>query len=118
MTDASDYIIPVHGEQCGLQHVAIEVRQNFLAQTTGATEHEHKSSRQKLKNACGRKVPMETQRTSWFIYAGGEQSGRGLLRNFNEQRDESRRLPEEARMHGQRSRPSIVSAQTLPSPPP
>jgi predicted N-formylglutamate amidohydrolase len=35
VTDASDYTIPVHGEQRGLHHVAIEVRQDLIADDTG-----------------------------------------------------------------------------------
>jgi len=35
VTDASDYTIPVHGEQRGLHHVAIEVRQDLIADHTG-----------------------------------------------------------------------------------
>jgi predicted N-formylglutamate amidohydrolase len=31
VTDASDYTIPVHGERRGLHHVAIEVRQDLIA---------------------------------------------------------------------------------------
>jgi N-formylglutamate amidohydrolase len=35
VTDASDYTIPVHGEQRGLHHVAIEVRQDLIADNVG-----------------------------------------------------------------------------------
>jgi predicted N-formylglutamate amidohydrolase len=35
VTDASDYTIPVHGEQRGLHHVAIEIRQDLIAENTG-----------------------------------------------------------------------------------
>jgi predicted N-formylglutamate amidohydrolase len=35
VTDASDYTIPVHGEQRGLHHVAIEVRQDLIADDKG-----------------------------------------------------------------------------------
>ena len=35
VTDASDYTIPVHGEQRGLHHVAIEVRQDLIADDSG-----------------------------------------------------------------------------------
>jgi predicted N-formylglutamate amidohydrolase len=35
VTDASDYTIPVHGEQRGLHHVAIEIRQDLIADTKG-----------------------------------------------------------------------------------
>ena len=35
VTDASDYTIPVHGEQRGLHHVAIEVRQDLIANNKG-----------------------------------------------------------------------------------
>jgi len=35
VTDASDYTIPVHGEQRGLHHVAIEVRQDLIADDEG-----------------------------------------------------------------------------------
>jgi predicted N-formylglutamate amidohydrolase len=31
VTDASDYTIPVHGERRGLHHVAIEIRQDQIA---------------------------------------------------------------------------------------
>jgi predicted N-formylglutamate amidohydrolase len=31
VTDASDYTIPVHGERRDLHHVAIEVRQDLIA---------------------------------------------------------------------------------------
>jgi predicted N-formylglutamate amidohydrolase len=35
VTDESDYTIPVHGEQRGLSHVAIEVRQDLIADSVG-----------------------------------------------------------------------------------
>jgi predicted N-formylglutamate amidohydrolase len=35
VTDASDYTIPVHGERRGLPHVAIEVRQDLIAEENG-----------------------------------------------------------------------------------
>ena len=35
MTDASDYTIPVHGERRGLHHVAIEIRQDLIADADG-----------------------------------------------------------------------------------
>jgi predicted N-formylglutamate amidohydrolase len=38
VTDASDYTIPVHGEQRGLHHVAIEVRQDLIADDKGQRE--------------------------------------------------------------------------------
>src|SRR5258705_867821 len=35
VTDASDYTVPVHGERRGLHHVAIEVRQDLIADKQG-----------------------------------------------------------------------------------
>jgi predicted N-formylglutamate amidohydrolase len=35
VTDASDYTIPMHGERRGLHHVAIEVRQDLIADDKG-----------------------------------------------------------------------------------
>jgi predicted N-formylglutamate amidohydrolase len=35
VTDESDYTVPVHGEQRGLYHVAIEVRQDLIADNMG-----------------------------------------------------------------------------------
>ena len=35
VTDASDYTIPVHGERRGLHHVAVEVRQDLIADYNG-----------------------------------------------------------------------------------
>ena len=35
VTDATDYTIPVHGERRGLHHVAIEVRQDLIADENG-----------------------------------------------------------------------------------
>src|SRR3977135_3127240 len=35
VTDASDFTIPVHGEQRGLHHVAIEVRQDLISDPEG-----------------------------------------------------------------------------------
>jgi predicted N-formylglutamate amidohydrolase len=35
VTDASDYTIPVHGEQRDLHHVAIEIRQDLIADGAG-----------------------------------------------------------------------------------
>jgi len=35
VTDASDYTIPVHGEQRGLHHAAIEIRQDLITDETG-----------------------------------------------------------------------------------
>lgn len=38
VTDDSDYTIPVHGERRGLHHVAIEIRQDLIAQGDGQRE--------------------------------------------------------------------------------
>ena len=38
VTDASDYTIPVHGEQRGLHHVAFEIRQDLIAGAKGQQE--------------------------------------------------------------------------------
>ncbi len=38
VTDASDYTIPVHGERRGLHHVAIEIRQDLIADESGQRE--------------------------------------------------------------------------------
>jgi predicted N-formylglutamate amidohydrolase len=35
VTDASDYTIPVHGEQRQLHHVAIEIRQDLIGDEAG-----------------------------------------------------------------------------------
>ena len=35
MNDATDYTIPVHGERRGLHHVAIEIRQDLIADDQG-----------------------------------------------------------------------------------
>ena|SRR5271166_11623 len=35
VTDASDYTIPIHGEQLDLHHVAIEIRQDLIADEAG-----------------------------------------------------------------------------------
>jgi predicted N-formylglutamate amidohydrolase len=35
VTDATDYTIPVHGERRGLPHVAIEIRQDLIADADG-----------------------------------------------------------------------------------
>jgi predicted N-formylglutamate amidohydrolase len=35
ITDASDYTIPVHGEQRDLHHVALEIRQDLIADEAG-----------------------------------------------------------------------------------
>jgi predicted N-formylglutamate amidohydrolase len=35
VTDVSDYTIPVHGERRGLHHVAIEIRQDLIAEDNG-----------------------------------------------------------------------------------
>jgi predicted N-formylglutamate amidohydrolase len=35
VTDASDYTIPVHGEQRDLHHVAIEIRQDLITDDVG-----------------------------------------------------------------------------------
>jgi predicted N-formylglutamate amidohydrolase len=37
ITEASDYGIPVHGEQRGLRHVEIEIRQDLIAEPEGQT---------------------------------------------------------------------------------
>jgi predicted N-formylglutamate amidohydrolase len=34
-TDTSDFTIPVHGERRGLHHVAIEIRQDLIAEDPG-----------------------------------------------------------------------------------
>jgi predicted N-formylglutamate amidohydrolase len=38
VSDASDYGIPVHGEQRGLAHVELEIRQDLIAETAGQAE--------------------------------------------------------------------------------
>lgn len=38
VTDDTDYTIPVHGEQRGLRHVAIEIRQDLIAEEAGQRE--------------------------------------------------------------------------------
>jgi predicted N-formylglutamate amidohydrolase len=38
VTDDTDYTIPVHGEQRGLPHVAIEIRQDLIAEEAGQSE--------------------------------------------------------------------------------
>ena len=38
VTDDSDYTIPVHGERRGLHHVAIEIRQDLIAEGDGQRE--------------------------------------------------------------------------------
>jgi predicted N-formylglutamate amidohydrolase len=35
VTDDTDYTIPVHGEQRGIPHVAIEIRQDLIAEEAG-----------------------------------------------------------------------------------
>ena len=35
VTDASDYTIPIHGEQRDLHHVALEIRQDLIADEAG-----------------------------------------------------------------------------------
>jgi predicted N-formylglutamate amidohydrolase len=35
VTDASDYTIPVHGEQRDLHHVALEIRQGLITDEAG-----------------------------------------------------------------------------------
>jgi predicted N-formylglutamate amidohydrolase len=35
VTDASDYTIPVHGEQRNLHHVALEIRQDLIMDEAG-----------------------------------------------------------------------------------
>ena len=35
VTDASDYTIPVHGEQRDLHHVALEIRQDLITAEAG-----------------------------------------------------------------------------------
>jgi predicted N-formylglutamate amidohydrolase len=38
VTDASDYTIPVHGEQRDLHHVAVEIRQDLITDEAGQTK--------------------------------------------------------------------------------
>jgi predicted N-formylglutamate amidohydrolase len=38
ITDTSDYTVPVHGEQRGLPHVEIEIRQDLIADAAGQAE--------------------------------------------------------------------------------
>jgi len=38
VTDDSDYTIPMHGERRGLHHVAIEIRQDLIAESDGQRE--------------------------------------------------------------------------------
>ena len=37
VSDATDYAVPVHGERRGLPHVAIEIRQDLIADAAGQT---------------------------------------------------------------------------------
>jgi len=41
VTDASDYTVPVHGEQRGLHHVAVEIRQDLIAEHKGQQAWAH-----------------------------------------------------------------------------
>jgi predicted N-formylglutamate amidohydrolase len=38
ITDETDYSIPVHGEQRGLPHLTLEIRQDLIANKVGQTE--------------------------------------------------------------------------------
>jgi predicted N-formylglutamate amidohydrolase len=38
VTDTTDYTIPIHGEQRGLHHVAIEIRQDLITEAKGQQE--------------------------------------------------------------------------------
>ena len=38
VTDASDYTIPIHGEQRGLHHVELEIRQDLIGEAAGQRE--------------------------------------------------------------------------------
>jgi len=38
VTDLTDYTVPVHGEQRGLPHVEIEIRQDLIAEAAGQRE--------------------------------------------------------------------------------
>ena len=49
VTDATDYTVPVHAERRGLHHVAIEIRQDLLADAAGQQQWA-----QRLSPACCR----------------------------------------------------------------
>jgi predicted N-formylglutamate amidohydrolase len=53
VSDASDYTIPVHGEQRGLHHVAIEIRQDLIADEAGQRRWADLFARL-LPQVCGR----------------------------------------------------------------
>ena len=50
VTDTSDFTIPVHGEQRGLHHVGIEIRQDLIADANGQCEWAERLARV-LRNA-------------------------------------------------------------------
>jgi predicted N-formylglutamate amidohydrolase len=56
--DASDYTIPVHGEQRGLHHVALEIRQDLITDEAGQRELTALFARL-LPQACERLVGLQ-----------------------------------------------------------
>jgi predicted N-formylglutamate amidohydrolase len=56
--DASDYTIPVHGEQRGLHHVALEIRQDLITNEAGQRELTALFARL-LPQACERLVGLQ-----------------------------------------------------------
>ena len=65
VTDASDYTIPVHGEQRDLHHVAIEIRQDLIADEPG---------QRRWAGLFARLLPQAYQRVAGVPQAAGEPS--------------------------------------------
>ena len=51
MTDEKDYSVPVHGEQRGIPHVELELRQDLVAQESGQAEWADRLARVLVKGA-------------------------------------------------------------------
>jgi predicted N-formylglutamate amidohydrolase len=63
VTDATDYTIPVHGERRHLHHVAIEIRQDLIADEAG---------QRRWADAIARLLPQAYQRVAAVPQAGNE----------------------------------------------
>jgi predicted N-formylglutamate amidohydrolase len=65
VSDSTDYTIPVYGEQRGLLHVGIELRQDLIAAEAGQNEWAERLARA-LSDASARLAEKSTEDTRWI----------------------------------------------------
>jgi predicted N-formylglutamate amidohydrolase len=86
VTDASDYTIPVHGEQRDLHHVALEIRQDLITDEAGQRMWAALFARllsqayQRLTSLQGPQVKPRTLSDRWALITGTIVASRAFVR--------------------------------------